>query len=89
MWAAISKKGRSGVCIFEGCMDAVAYVNILEQTLLPMIQALYPNGQQFVQGNVPKHTSRLAQQFFHEKGGNRSCTPPESPDCSPIREFMA
>ena len=70
VWAAISKKGRSDVCIFEGCMDAVAYVNILEQTLLTMIQALYPNGHQFVQDNDPKHTSRLAQQFFHEKGVN-------------------
>lgn len=36
VWAAISKKGRSGICIFEGCMDAVAYVGILEQALLPM-----------------------------------------------------
>ena len=48
-------------------MDSVAYVNILEQTLLPMIRALYPNGHQFVQANDPKHTSRLAQQFFCEK----------------------
>ena len=87
VWAAISKKGRSGVCIFEGCMDAVAYVNILEQTLLPMIQALYPNGHRFVQDNDPKHTSRLAQQFFREKGVNWWHTPPESPDCNPIENL--
>ena len=44
VWAEISKKGRSGICIFVGCMDAVAYVSILEKTLLPMIEKLYPNG---------------------------------------------
>ena len=36
VWAAFSKKGRSGICIFEGCMDAIAYIGILEQALLPM-----------------------------------------------------
>ena len=64
-------------------MDAVAYVNIQEQTMLPMIQALYPNGHRFVQDNGPKHTSRLAQQFFREKGVNWWHTPPESLDCNP------
>ena len=38
VWAAISKKGRSVICIFEGCMDAVAYISILDQTLKPMIE---------------------------------------------------
>ena len=46
--AAISKKGRSGICIFEG-MDAVAYVGTLEKTLLPMIEKLYPKGHRFIQ----------------------------------------
>lgn len=39
VWAAISKKGKSGICIFEGCMDAVGYVSILEQTLLPILES--------------------------------------------------
>ena len=68
VWAAISKKGRSGICIFEGCMDAVAYVNLLEQTLIPMIEALYPSGHRFAQDNDLKHMSTRAQQYFCEKG---------------------
>ena len=87
VWAAISKKGRSGICIFEGCMDAVAYTGILERALLPMIEKLYPNGHRFIQDNDPKHTSALAQQFFIDHGVNWWRTPPESPDCNPIENL--
>ena len=48
VWAAISKRGRSGICIFEGCMDAKGYIGILEKTLIPMIEKLYPDGHRFV-----------------------------------------
>ena len=82
--AAISKKGRSGICIFEGCMDAVAYVGLLEKTLLPMIEKLCPNGHRFIQDNDPKHTSAKAQEFFSDHGVNWWHTPPESPYCNPI-----
>ena len=84
VWAAISKRGRSGICIFEGCMNARGYVNILEKTLLPMIQELYPDGHRFVQVNDPKHTSALAKQFFEDRNINCWPTPAESPDANPI-----
>ena len=87
MWAAISKKSRSGICIFEGYMDAVAYISILDQTLKPMIDKYYPTTRRFVQDNNPKHTSARAQQFFVDHGINWWHTPPESPDCNPIENL--
>jgi hypothetical protein len=37
VWAGISFRGATGICIFEGKMNAVLYTNILEGTLLSFI----------------------------------------------------
>ena len=42
MWAGISKRGRTGICIFEGIMKKELHVSILEGTLLPFISDVYP-----------------------------------------------
>ena len=41
VWAGITKKGPSAVCVFEG-MNAPLYCEILERTLLPFIQEKFP-----------------------------------------------
>ena len=44
VWAGITLKGRTGICIFDGIMDAVTYVNILEGTLIPFVREVFPRG---------------------------------------------
>ena len=39
VWAGISKKGATGICIFEGKMNAPLFCQILRQTLLPFSSA--------------------------------------------------
>ena len=87
VWAAISCRGATGVCIFQGIMDTPLYTQILEEYLVPFIQDVYPNSHKFMQDNDPKHTSRLAQAFFEEKSINWLKTPPESPDANPIENL--
>ena len=76
VWAGISWRGPTGVCIFEGIMDAPMYTRILDQYLVPFIRGVYPTGHRFMQDNDPKHTSRHAQAFVSEKSINWWKTPP-------------
>ena len=89
VWAGISKKGPTGICIFEGKMDALLYCEIIRRTLLPFLQSKFPepNSHRFMQDNDPKHCSRAAQRFYDEVGINWWRTPPESPDINPIENL--
>lgn len=89
VWAGISKKGPTAICIFEGIMAAPLYIDILKQTLLPFIQDKFPPPltHRYMQDNDPKHTSRAAQVFYAESGINWWRTPAESPDANPIENL--
>ena len=87
VWAGISKKGRTGICIFDGIMKKELYVSILEGTLLPFINNVYPDEHKFMQDNDPKHTSGYAQQWIVDNRVNWWKTPAESPDLNPIENL--
>ena len=86
VWAGISKKGATNVCIFKGKMDAPLFCQILRQTLVPFIQEKFPLPalHKLMQDNDPKHASHYAQNFYEEVGINWWRMPPESPDLNPI-----
>lgn len=78
---------RTGICIFEGIMDADMYVNLLDKTLLPFLAEVYPDGHRFVHDNDPKHKSNVITKFIENKCINWFPTPPESPDPKPIENL--
>ncbi len=81
-------RGRTGICIFEGTMDAPLYIQVLQQTLLPFLEGLHPDGHRFVCNNDPnKHLSRAAQAFLLEKEVIWWRTQAESPNCTPVENL--
>ncbi len=87
VWAGISKQGPTPVAIFEGIMNATLYIEILQQSLVPFIRSTFPESHRFMQDNDPKHTSKIAAEFFAQQGINWWKTPPESPDANPMENL--
>lgn len=87
VWAGISLRGPTKICVFEGNMDAALYVKIIETTLLPFLAQKFPLGHRFMQDNDPKHTSGLATSFFEANNVNWWKTAPESPDLNPLENL--
>ena len=84
VWAGISLRGRTGICIFTGNMDRYLYVDILEKTLVPFVKDVYPDSHRFMADNDPKHNSLYARDFLNAQNINWWHTPAESPDLNPI-----
>ena len=68
VWAGISYRDWTSLCIFEGKMNAPLFVMILERCLVPFLQAVYPDGHCFVQDNDPKHCSNYVRRFYEKRG---------------------
>ena len=84
VWGGISARGCTGVCIFDGKMNAALFMQILDRTLLPFIREVYPDGCMLVQDNDPKHSSKAARSYYTEQDVDWWKTPAESPDLNPI-----
>ena len=89
VWAGISQKGPTEICIFEGKMNAPLYTQILDKTLIPFLNKKFPTTHKFMQDNDPKHTSKHAKKFMDKKGINWWRTPPRVSRPQSNRKFVA
>ena len=61
--------------MFDGIIKATVYTKILDHTLVPLINYVYPSSHKFMADDHSKHTSRYAQRYLDEKrsiGGIRT-----------------
>ena len=87
VWAGISTRGVTKICIFDQTMDATLYIEILRGFLLPFIEEKFQgSGYRLMQDNDPKHTSTKAKEVFEQEGINWWPTPASSADVNPIEQ---
>ena len=86
VWAGISNKGATNICLITGSVDSQVYQDIIRTHYVPFIEKYMPDGQ-LQQDNAPCHTSGSTKRFFEEKGISVFSTPPESPNLNPIENL--
>lgn len=86
VWGYLTEHGPGRLHLVEGKMDAAQYVCILEESLLGTLSDynLDPSNIFFQQDGDPKHTSGLANRFFHNNNIKILRWAPSSPHMSII-----
>lgn len=68
-------------------MDAKVYTNIMQTVMLPYAQEEMPLKWIMMQDNDPKHTSKLAKNWFSSNRVKLLEWPAQSPDLNPIENL--
>lgn len=87
VWACFSFYGVGPIYRIKKIMDQHLYVQILEEIMLPYAEEEMPLIWVFQQDNDPKHTSKLAKQWFLANRVNVMEWPAQSPDLNPIENL--
>lgn len=87
VWACFSYTGVGPIHMINGIMDKTVYVDILKYTMLPYASWEMPVKWTFQQDNDPKHTSKLAKDWFASEKIEVMPWPAQSPDLNPIENL--
>jgi transposase len=89
LWGCMTARGVGFMCRIDGRMDAELYTSILDDYVFPTLDYYEMDRDDFVfqQDNDPKHTSRMAQEWFEANEVELLDWPAQSPDINPIEHL--
>uniref|UniRef100_T1IMR3 Tc1-like transposase DDE domain-containing protein n=1 Tax=Strigamia maritima TaxID=126957 RepID=T1IMR3_STRMM len=84
VWGAFSWNGKTNLAFPSGRMNANAYQELLEESLLPFAEKIGGVYFEFQQDNAPIHVAKTTWQWFMDNGVQVMDWPPLSPDLNPM-----
>lgn len=87
VWGCFSYKGVGRLVKIDGKMTGESYVQLLKDNFSHSVRKMRMRRFVFQQDNDPKHTSRVAKQYFESKKWEILEWPPQSPDLNPIEHL--
>lgn len=87
VWGCFSSLGVGRLVKIDSKMTGEHYVNILRENLNSSAEEMCLGDFIFQQDNDPKHTSKVAKNYFRDNNIEQLDWPPQSPDLNPIEHL--
>lgn len=89
VWGCFSWYGVGPIFWIKNIMNAVDYINILENVMLPFAEEEMLLRWTFQQDNYPKRTSKVEKSFFERNNVDVMEWPAQTPNLNPIKNLWA